>query len=328
MSVRRIVSSLVGMAPLIAVAAVAGWQPVPLTAAPQAPDSPGVEVTEGFRLLHRAAVEYPREALASGALGDVVASVALDEKGNVADAKIVSGPQELRGAVLRSVLEWRFDPSQTFPADRTFEVSVRFTPPPAGVAAPMVNAKMPPLAVGMADLSKVPPALRDQVVAVLHPYEGQQITSQQLADLAGSLRNIDRDLRLGPSFDKEDKLVFTPSLSTDEPERSEAGALDAEPVRPMRIRVGGNVQAYNLIEGSVPAYPPQAKQARIQGTVRFNAVIGRNGHIKQLELVSGHPLLVQAARSSVEQWFYRPTLLNGDPVEVATQIDVNFTLSN
>ena len=304
MSVRRIVSSLAGMAPLIAAAAAIGWQSFPLTAAPQEPDSPGVEVTESFRLLHRTAVEYPREALASGAIGDVVASVTLDEKGNVADAKIVSGPQELRGAVLRSVLEWRFDPSQTFPSDRTFEVSVRFTPPPRGIT------------VGAADLSKVPPALRDQVDAVLHPYEGQQITPHQLVELESALRTIDRDLILEPSRDRDDGLVFTPSLST------------AEPVKPTRIRVGAKVQASNLIVGPPPEYPPLAKQARIQGTVRFTAIIGRDGHIQQLQLVSGHPLLVQAARSSVEQWLYKPTLLNGDPVEVSTQIDVSFTLAS
>jgi periplasmic protein TonB len=70
-----------------------------------------------------------------------------------------------------------------------------------------------------------------------------------------------------------------------------------------------------------------AKQARIQGTVRFNAVIGRDGTIQNLTLASGHPLLVPAATEAVRQWVYQPTLLNGEPVEVVTQIDVNFTLS-
>ena len=74
-------------------------------------------------------------------------------------------------------------------------------------------------------------------------------------------------------------------------------------------------------------YPPLAKQARIQGTVRFNAVIGKDGTIQNLTLVSGHPLLVPSATEAVHQWVYQPTLLNGEPVEVVTQIDVNFTLS-
>ena len=76
-----------------------------------------------------------------------------------------------------------------------------------------------------------------------------------------------------------------------------------------------------------PPYPPLAKQARISGTVRFTAIIGKDGTIQNLQLITGHPLLVQAATEAVKQWLYKPTLLNGEPVEVITQIDVNFTLS-
>jgi periplasmic protein TonB len=94
-----------------------------------------------------------------------------------------------------------------------------------------------------------------------------------------------------------------------------------------RIRVGGQVQQANLIRQPKPIYPPLAKQARIQGVVRFEAIIGKDGTIQNLRLVSGHPLLVPAAQEAVKQWLYKPTLLNGEPVEVATVIDVNFTLS-
>jgi len=103
--------------------------------------------------------------------------------------------------------------------------------------------------------------------------------------------------------------------------------VEAKPVTPQRIRVGGNVQAANLIRKVTPVYPPLAKQARVSGTVRFTAVIAKDGTIQQLSLVSGHPLLVQSAQDAVKQWLYKPTLLNGEPVEVVTQIDVNFTLS-
>jgi TonB family protein len=96
---------------------------------------------------------------------------------------------------------------------------------------------------------------------------------------------------------------------------------------PERIRVGGNVQQDKLVNKVPLVYPPLAKQARIQGTVRFSATIGKDGDVKNLEAVSGHPLLVPAALESVKQWVYRPTLLNGMPVEVVTQIDVNFTLN-
>src|SRR5262245_26087725 len=99
------------------------------------------------------------------------------------------------------------------------------------------------------------------------------------------------------------------------------------PKPPQRIRVGGNVQAAMAIRAPKPAYPPLAKQARIQGVVRLNAIIGKDGTIQDLKAASGHPLLVPAALEAVKQWLYKPTLLNGEPVEVVTVIDVNFTLS-
>jgi protein TonB len=100
----------------------------------------------------------------------------------------------------------------------------------------------------------------------------------------------------------------------------------AAPAAPQRIRVGGNVQEARLSKKVVPTYPPLARSARISGVVRFNAVIGTDGRIQNLQLVSGHPLLVPSAQAAVTQWVYQPTLLNGEPVEVMTQIDVNFTL--
>jgi TonB family protein len=99
-----------------------------------------------------------------------------------------------------------------------------------------------------------------------------------------------------------------------------------DPNRPKRITVGGQVQESQIVNKVQPIYPPLAKQARIQGTVRFNVVIGPEGNVLSSNVISGHPLLVEAASDAVRQWRYRPTLLNGQPVEVATIVDVNFTL--
>jgi protein TonB len=93
------------------------------------------------------------------------------------------------------------------------------------------------------------------------------------------------------------------------------------------VRIGGQVAEANLIRKVQPVYPPLAKSARVQGTVEFTAVISKEGNIENLQLVRGHPLLVQAAKEAVLQWKYRPTLLNGQPVTVVTDIIVNFTLS-
>lgn len=101
----------------------------------------------------------------------------------------------------------------------------------------------------------------------------------------------------------------------------------ARGARPVRIHVGGQVEAARLIFQPRPEYPPLAKMARIQGTVRLEAIISKEGTIQDLRLLSGHPLLVKTAIEAVSRWRYQPTLLNGEPVEVATEIDVNFTLA-
>lgn len=102
---------------------------------------------------------------------------------------------------------------------------------------------------------------------------------------------------------------------------------EEKPATPQRIKIGGSVQQAKLVRQPHPVYPPLAKQARIQGTVKLSAIISKDGTIQKLEVISGHPLLVPAALEAVKQWVYQPTLLNGEPVEVITQIDVNFTLS-
>jgi protein TonB len=100
------------------------------------------------------------------------------------------------------------------------------------------------------------------------------------------------------------------------------------PQTPQRVRVGGNVQQAKLIHSPRPIYPPLAKQARIQGVVRLQAIIAKDGSIQELQVLQGHPLLVQSALDAVRQWRYQPTLLNNEPVEVVTTIDVVFTLSS
>ncbi len=94
-----------------------------------------------------------------------------------------------------------------------------------------------------------------------------------------------------------------------------------------RIRQGGNITRKNLIKSVPPIYPPQARAQGIQGKVKLHVVIGKDGSVSQVEAISGHPLLIQAAIDAVRQWKYRPTLLNGEPVEVDTTIDIIFTLN-
>jgi len=91
-----------------------------------------------------------------------------------------------------------------------------------------------------------------------------------------------------------------------------------------RVRVSQGVTKGLLIYRVEPAYPPLAKQARIQGVVVMTALIDKGGNVQNLQVVSGHPLLAPAAIEAVKQWRYKPFLLNGQPVEVETTVTVNF----
>ena len=96
---------------------------------------------------------------------------------------------------------------------------------------------------------------------------------------------------------------------------------------PQRVRVSLGVSQGLLIKKVQPVYPPLARQARIQGVVLLQAEISKDGTIENLRLISGHPMLAPAAIDAVKQWRYKPYLLNGEPVAVETQVQVNFSLS-
>lgn len=93
-----------------------------------------------------------------------------------------------------------------------------------------------------------------------------------------------------------------------------------------RLRIAGEAQQAKLVKSTTPAYPVLAKRARIEGTVRLQAFIGKDGTVQRVEVLSGHAVLAQAAVEAVQQWRYKPTELNGEHVEVVTNIDVVFKL--
>lgn len=98
------------------------------------------------------------------------------------------------------------------------------------------------------------------------------------------------------------------------------------PARPRVIQVGPHVEMSKLLHSVMPVYPPEAKQAGIQGEVRLCALIGADGRVERLQSLSGPPALVKPALDAVRQWVFRPTLLNGSPVQVETPISVIYSL--
>ena len=103
----------------------------------------------------------------------------------------------------------------------------------------------------------------------------------------------------------------------------ESAFVPPAPVKPPRVTA---IRLATPIHKVEPIYPALARQARVSGTVELLGVLGTDGRIHELKVLRGHPLLVNAALDAVRQWIFEPTLLNGQPVEVAAPITVNFIL--
>ena len=119
-----------------------------------------------------------------------------------------------------------------------------------------------------------------------------------------------------PGLDKSNEVLGSSRRNPPPPEKAP----------PVRIKQGGDVEQALLITQAKPVYPPLGLQIHLQGDVVLRAVIDKGGSVVELQVISGHPLLVKAAMDAVRQWRYKPTLLNGEPVEVDTTITVSFLL--
>jgi TonB family protein len=334
MSGHKLLGAMLGMFSVVALTVVVAVSQFPLMAAPQliGSDGPGVEVDAGaYKLLHRSGVPYPADLRQKGIAGVVIADLTVNDSGEVTDAHIVSGPEALRSSVLQSVLQWHFSNDAGFPDNHTLEISVRFTPPVEGASAPTAVLRsgefLPSNAtISGIDLSGLPDLLRQKVGAVEIIHAGDTVTPDQMLQYVAALKQIDEHLRPGLFSSPKDPsaMVLRVTLPGAVPPRP-AAVVGASP--PKRIRVGGGVQAANLVQKVMPVYPPDAKAAHVQGVVELEATIGTDGKVEDLQVLSGHPLLVPAALDAVKQWVYRPVLLNGNPVEVITKINVNFSLS-
>ncbi len=321
MSKTHLFSSVAAALIILAAAAWIVTAAFPLWAAPDVvADSPGVAVDiGGAALLHRAPIVYPEAAREQGVEGTVVLQASVDARGNVTEAQVLSGPEELRNGALQSVLRWHFAPD---PGARTRQVSITFQPGYAQGPRQQTDAaskgQTPAISktvtiqhisvLGLSDQA------RADLLSRLPVREGDSIDTARLAEVKQVVKEFDSHLAViyGATGGEAALTIAIEDL-----------VPKSSPV----LRVGGNVQSTKLISQPRPTYPIEAKQARIQGVVKLYALIGKDGTIQNLNVVSGHPLLAQAALEAVKQWVYQPTLLNGNPVEVETEIDVNFTLA-
>jgi TonB family protein len=303
--------------------------------------APAQEIIRGeTNLLHRAPLEYPADAIAKGIQGTVVVAATLNERGVVSDARILSGPEPLRKAALKSVLDWHYSGQAQSPVEVAIDFKLPAKQPavsgtvPGGVIGGVVGGVpggviggVPAVQTGRVNriqVAGVPSQLRDALEGHIPVRVGDEVQADSLSRVKQAVRDVDEhlDARLTPMATADGGKEFALSVVPTAPMVTPAPSGNAQ-----RIRVGGNVQAAMAVYAPKPVYPSEAKLARIQGVVRFDMIIGKDGTVQDLKVASGHPLLVGAAMDVVRLWVYKPTLLNGEPVEVATVVDVNFTLS-
>jgi protein TonB len=121
---------------------------------------------------------------------------------------------------------------------------------------------------------------------------------------------------------------LAPAPRLQEAEKTTPSTPDASPPKPsnLRVRMDAKIMDKQLKRKVSPAYPQEARDHRIQGTVRLHVIVGTDGKVLQVEVVSGHPLLAEAAIEAVRKREYQPVLINGVPVEVDTTVDTVFSL--
>ncbi len=175
-------------------------------------------------------------------------------------------------------------------------------PPPPPPPQPVVKTVRPPKIINLSRM--VAPTVIPKTVSIVKD-DAPVIVTNGSDGVAGGTGNVLGGLGIGSG----------PAAAPPPPKAT-----------PQRVRVGGNVQAANIISQTRPEYPMIAKTAHVSGTVVLHAVISKDGSIQELQYVSGPPLLMKSAMDAVKEWRYKPTQLNGEPVEVDTTISVVFSL--
>lgn len=273
-------------------------------------DSSGVSVdTRGADLLHRDTVPYPADAIAKGIQGTVTVTVRIDATGNVADAAIISGPDELRKGVLQSVLNWHFTPATAANSTRVIDVSFTL---PAGAAQsvrvraaePAVQGPKPPRGAVIRNIQVIglsDPA-REQLLAALPVHTGESASPDAMRRIGRAVRAFDNHLSMASRVNSNDvnsndvDIIISRPLAVvggTGPGTVESRVAVPPPPPPAQgtasdaVRIGSVAPSAKLVAQVMPIYPPLAKAARVQGTVSFQAVIDTDGKIRACNCSAG-----------------------------------------
>jgi TonB family protein len=345
MSASRLAAHVSVAASVAVIGACAAVWFFPLRSAAQVlPDDPGITVDAGATLAHRTPVHNPTTAV-----GDVLLELSLNSKGEVSDARVLSGPDELRKAALASVLDWHYaaDTAPPSPVHATIHfgqrpaaaVTVAQAPPPlppppppppptsrATSQAPPPPAPPPPppetAVVQRIEFVGLSPELQQRVQERLTVREGDTLGGGDLARLQNEMRLIDEHLMVGMFGATINDRLFQNVIL-----RFMLGPNVTATLAPGAYRIGGGVSAPIPILRPEPEYSEQARRAKWQGAVLLQIVIDENGVPQDIQVI--RPLgmgLDQKAVEAVQKWRFKPTLLNGQPVPVSANIEVNFHL--
>ncbi len=251
----------------------------------------GVRITEpAMRNMRVTKVdpEYPPPALQGHVQGTVRLQVRVTKMGDVDRVQVVSGHPMLAHAAIEAVKQWKYKPFLLNSEPMQVETIVQLT------------FTLPNVPEGTATVT-------DSPLAPAPPANGSPNILRTNAETIGVVGDIPGGI--GPGDGNTVTPAPSPQLGT-----------------PQRIRVSSGVAQKLLISKVNPEYPPDARDQRVQGVVILKVNIDKEGNLYRTELISGHPLLAPAAIDAVKQWKYKPYLLNGAPIEVETQVQVNFTL--
>jgi TonB family protein len=323
-------------------------------------------VAQGL-LIKKVNPAYPPLARQARIQGTVILKVVITKAGDVINIQLVSGHPMLAPASIEAVKQWKYQPFMVNaePVDVATTVQVNFTladKPPLGVTGDSSPGSSEPRVRVSEGLMR---SLRIQQIDPVYPPLALQtkiegvVTMKEFVNASGDVESLQlltgHPMLVQATIEAVKQWKYKPYLLNGEPvaveslvrvsfalskdNEGEGSVTDAPlpaipdtaapasgPV-PTRVRVSSGVIAGLLVRKVNPEYPEDARAARIQGVVILKAEINTEGNVSSLELVSGHPLLAPAAIEAAKQWKYRPYLLNGQPVVVETQIQVNFVLS-
>jgi outer membrane biosynthesis protein TonB len=308
-------------------------------------DASGVTVDmQGNPLMHRPPIAYPKDAIEAGVWGTAIVELTPTWEGKVGGVQYLSGPEELRKHVIKAVLLWHF-PVQAGTLPR--QVKITFDPGEARRAEGLAVAdEVGPLGVSLSNLDfwdkpiETPaPVLKSiRVIAVSEDVRqellkriqvsiGQPMEHEDLARVARQTGIFDNDLRSWFLREGgEASITIAPLGFGLEPtwEPPETAPRPATVTTPGRIKVSASEQNAKLISKVDPVYSETARLNHYQGVVRLRVLVGTDGRVLWMVTLQGQTHLSLAAQDAVQKWVYSPTLLKGTPVEVVTEVEVEF----